>query len=127
MELFDQDGNQVTERMVALSDTQILHICAPVFKDTKLSLKIPSSQSIQVPHDTIQIVAASPSEKCNEYSWMQNQLSPTIAEARVTGPVEVDLNTIYAPSNKLDVRMGQGSSRPELKVSDKDGSTILGV
>lgn len=58
---------------------------------------------------------------------MQNQLSPSIAEARVTGPVEVDLNTVYAPSNKLDIRMGQGSSKPELKVTDKDGSTILGV
>lgn len=80
-----------------------------------------------MPHDTIQLVAASPSEKCNEYSWMQNQLSPTIAEARVTGPVEVDLNTLFASSNKLDIRMGQGSSQPELKVSDKDGSTILGV
>ena len=53
MQLFDQDGNQVTERMVALSDTQILHICAPIFKDAKLSLKIPTATSVQVPHDTV--------------------------------------------------------------------------
>lgn len=32
--------------MVALSDTQILHICAPVYKDAKFSLRIPSSQSV---------------------------------------------------------------------------------
>lgn len=30
MELFDQDGVKVTEKMIALSGTQILHICSPI-------------------------------------------------------------------------------------------------
>lgn len=30
MELFDQDGVKVTEKVIALSETQILHICSPI-------------------------------------------------------------------------------------------------
>ena len=30
MELFDQDGVKVTEKMIALSETQILHMCSPI-------------------------------------------------------------------------------------------------
>ena len=72
MELFDQDGNKVTQRMVGISETQILHICSPISKDTKLILKIASSSSVLVPSDVVQLVAASPSEKCNDYSYMGN-------------------------------------------------------
>ena len=127
MELFDQDGNKVTQRMVAISETQILHICSPISKDTKLTLKIASTSDVLVPADVVQLVAASPSEKCNDYSYMGNQIAPNIREAKVAGPLEVDLNHVYEAWNKIDIKMGKGSTKPELKVTDKDGSTIFGV
>lgn len=127
MELFDQDGNKVTQRMVAVSETQILHICSPISKDTKLILKIASSSSVLVPSDVVQLVAASPSEKCNDYSYMGNQIAPNISDVKVTGPLEVDLNNIYEPWNKMDIKMGNGSAKPELKVTDKDGNSIIAV
>lgn len=80
-----------------------------------------------MPHDTIQIVAASPSEKCNNYSYTDNVLSPVVTKAQVYGPVEVDLNTPYASSNRMEVKMGQGSTKPEVKISDKNGNPILDV
>lgn len=73
------------------------------------------------------MVAVSPNEKCNNYSYMDNQVAPAVQEPLVSGPVEIDLNGLYAPSNRLEVKMGQGSAKPELKVSDKDGNAILGV
>ena len=95
MELFDQDGVKVTEKMIALSETQILHICSPISEDTKLTLKIASSSSsVLVPLDVVQLVAASPSEKCNDYSYTGNQIAPNISEAKVAGPLEVDLNRV---------------------------------
>ena len=127
MELFDQDGVKVTEKMIGLSETQILHICSPISKDTKLMLKIASSSDVLVPSDVVQLVAASPSEKCNDYSYMDNQIAPNISNAKVAGPLEVDLNNIYGPFNKLDIKMGNGSYKPELKVTDKDGNSIIAV
>ena len=127
MELFDQDGNKVTQRMVGISETEILHICSPINKDTKLILKIASSSSVLVPSDVVQLVAASPSEKCNDYSYMGNQIAPNISDVKVTGPIEVDLNNIYGPWNKMDIKMGNGSTKPELKVTDKDGNSIIAV
>lgn len=127
MEFFDQDGNKVTQRMVGISETQILHICSPISKDTKLILKIASSSSVLVPLDVVQLVAASPSEKCNDYSYMGNQIAPNISDVTVTGPIEVDLNNIYGPWNKMDIKMGNGSTKPELKVTDKDGNSIIAV
>ena len=87
-------------------------------------LKIASSPDILVPLDVVQLVAASPSEKCNDYSYMGNQIAPNVSDAKVTGPLEVDLNSIYGPWNKMDIKMGDGSSKPELKVTDKDGNSI---
>ena len=127
MELFDQDGNKVTQRMVGISETQILHICSPISKDTKLILKIASSSNVLVPSDVVQLVAASPSEKCNDYSYMGNQIAPNISDVKVTGPIEVDLNSLYGPWNKMDIKMGNGSTKPELKVTDKDGNSIIEV
>ena len=80
-----------------------------------------------VPSDVVQLVAASPSEKCNDYSYMDNQIAPNISDVKVTGPIEVDLNNLYGPWNKMDIKMGKGSSKPELKVTDKDGNSILAV
>lgn len=125
MELFDQDGVKVTEKVIALSETQILHICSPIQKDTKLQLKTKSQ--IQVPTDVVQLVAAEPSQKCNNYSYMGQQLSPTVTDVKVTGPIEVDLNTLYAAYNQMDVKLGRGTTKPELKVTDTNGSTIFGV
>ena len=127
MELFDQDGNKVTQRMVGISETQILHICSPISKDTKLILKIASTSNVLVPSDVVQLVAASPSEKCNDYSYMGNQIAPNISDVKVAGPIEVDLNNIYGPFNKMDIKMGNGSAKPELKVTDKDGNSIIAV
>ena len=127
MELFDQDGNKVTQRIVGISETEILHICSPINKDTKLILKIASSSSVLVPSDVVQLVAASPSEKCNDYSYMGNQIAPNISDVKFTGPIEVDLNNIYEPLNKMDIKMGNGSTKPELKVTDKDGNSIIAV
>ena len=53
MEFFDQDGNKVTQRMVVISETEILHICSPISKDTKLMLKIASSSNVLVPSDVV--------------------------------------------------------------------------
>lgn len=53
MEFFDQDGNKVTQRMVGISETEILHICSPISKDTKLILKIASSSAVLVPLDVV--------------------------------------------------------------------------
>ena len=125
MELFDQDGVKVTEKMIALSETQILHICSPIQKDTKLQLKTKSQT--QVPSDVVQLVAAAPSQKCNNYSYMSNVMSPTATDVKVTGPIEVDLNTLYAAYNQMDVKLGRGTTKPELKVTDTNGSTIFGV
>ena len=58
---------------------------------------------------------------------MDNQIAPNISDVKVTGPIEVDLNNIYGPNNKLDIKMGHGSAKPELKVTDKDGNSILAV
>ena len=127
MELFDQDGNKVTQHIVGISETQILHICSPISKDTKLILKIASSSNVLVPLDVVQLVAASPSEKCNDYSYMGNQIAPNISDVKVAGPIEVDLNTVYGPFNKMDIKMGDGSAKPELKVTDKDGNSIIAV
>ena len=127
MELFDQDGNKVTQRMVEISETQILHICSPISEDTKLTLKIASSSNVLVPLDVVQLVAASPSEKCNDYSYMGNQIAPNISDVKVAGPIEVDLNSAYEPFNKMDIKMGKGSTEPELKVTDKDGNSIIAV
>ena len=99
MELFDQDGVKATEKMIALSKTQILHICSPISKDTKLQLKVATTSDVKVPGDVVQLVAAAPSEKCNDYSYMGQQLSPTVTDAKVTGPIEVDLNTLYSAYN----------------------------
>lgn len=127
MELFDQDGAKVTEKMAVLSEKQVLHICRPISKDSALRLRIKSTDQVQTPYDVVQLVAVSPSEKCNEYSYRDNSISPTVTEAKVYGPVEVDLNTPYAPSNRLELKMGQGGTQPELKVSDKDGNGIFEV
>ena len=127
MLLFDQDGNQVTEKIVPLAETRILHICAPVSKDTTLSLKIPSAPAVRVPVDVVQLAAVRPSVECNEFSYRESILSPSIGEASVSGPVEVLLDRAYAPFNKLDVKMGQGNVKPELKVADKDGNAILDI
>ena len=127
MELFDQDGNKVTQCIVGISETQILHICSPISKDTKLMLKIASLSSVLVPADVVQLVAASPSEKCNDYSYMGNQIAPNISDVKVAGPIEVDLNNIYGPFNKMDIKMGNSSAKPELKVTDKDGNSIIAV
>lgn len=113
--------------MVGISETQILHICSPISKDTKLILKIASSSNVLVPLDVVQLVAASPSEKCNDYSYMGNQIAPNISDVKVAGPIEVDLNNIYEPWNKMDIKMGKGSAKPELKVTDKDGNSIIAV
>ena len=127
MELFDQDGNKVTQRIVVISETEILHICSPISKDTKLILKIASSSNVLTPLDVVQLVAASPSEKCNDYSYMGNQIAPNISSAKVAGPLEVDLNSVYESFNTMDIKMGKGSSKPELKVTDKDGNSIIAV
>ena len=58
---------------------------------------------------------------------MGSILSPTVTDAKVTGPIEVDLNTLYAAYNKMDVKLGRGTTQPELKVTDTNGSTIFGV
>ena len=113
--------------MVVISETEILHICSPISKDTKLMLKIASTSNVLVPSDVVQLVAASPSEKCNDYSYMGNQIAPNISDMKVTGPIEVDLNNIYEPWNKMDIKMGNGSAKPELKVTDKDGNSIIAV
>lgn len=127
MQLFDQDGGKVTEKVIALSEKQILHICSPIQKDTKLQLKVPTSPAIQVPADVVQLVAAEPSEKCNDYSYKGNQIAANISDAKVTGPIEVDLNTLYAAYNQMDVKLGRDTTKPELKVTDTNGSTIFGV
>ena len=58
---------------------------------------------------------------------MGNQIAPNISTAKVTGPIEVDLNSIYESWNKMDIKMGKGSTKPELKVTDKDGNSIIAV
>ena len=58
---------------------------------------------------------------------MGQQLSPTVTDAKVTGPIEVDLNTLYGAYNQMDVKLGRGTTKPELKVTDTNGSTIFGV
>ena len=58
---------------------------------------------------------------------MGNQIAPNISDMKVTGPIEVDLNSLYEPWNKMDIKMGNGSTKPELKVTDKDGNSIIAV
>ena len=52
-----------------------------------------------MPADVVQLVAAEPSEKCNNYSYMGNQIAANISDVKVTGPIEVDLNTLYSNYN----------------------------
>ena len=58
---------------------------------------------------------------------MGNQIAPNISDMKVTGPIEVDLNSLYEPWNKMNIKMGNGSTKPELKVTDKDGNSIIAV
>ena len=58
---------------------------------------------------------------------MGNQISPNVSDVKVTGPLEVDLNSVYGPWNKMNIKMGASSTKPELKVTDKDGNSIIAV
>lgn len=122
------DGDElVTEKIVALSDNDILHICTPLYGNTRIHFRNTVAPSLATPADIIQAMVETPSVQCNSYTYMEQSIAPTVTEASLVGPLEVNLNMAYAAWNKMNVNLGQSSTAPEVKIVDKDGNAVVDV
>lgn len=104
--LVNDDNELVTEKIVALSDNDILHICTPLYESTRVHFRNTALPSLATPRDIIQVIVKTPSVQCNSYTYMENAVSATITDSSIVGPVEVNLNMAYEPWNKMTINLG---------------------
>lgn len=65
------DSNElVTEKTVALSPNDILHICSPLYESTRIHFRNTRLPSTYSPSDIILAAAETPSEQCNSYTYL---------------------------------------------------------
>jgi len=101
------DSNElVTEKVIGLSDNDILHICTPLYESTRVHFRNTALPSLATPTDIIQAIVETPSVQCNSYTYLENAVSPTITDSQIVGPVEVNLNMPYEPWNKMTINLG---------------------
>lgn len=122
------DGTAETLDMLAASESEYLHFCAPLSGDEVLWLRLPAEfQGIESPDATVQ-VRAEDCGLCNDYTYMQKAVKPSLTSPVFDGGApEFKLDNLNKLSNVMKVELGQYSRKPEFDVCDSDNAVLLSI
>lgn len=105
---------------------EVLYLMKPVDDNTTLKMYCPVS-SIVFPDLTIYVEMNQTSQSCNMYNLGGNYINANIDAPIVSGPTEVNMNSILAAKNKVTYNFGSGAQQPEIKYLNQNGESLMSI